>query len=301
MTRRDLSLTIALCASLLAHGVLALVTFEGARRQLASIWLPGYPRTSEDMIEADVPAAIRLGGLEDKGLSPNASPGEESARAKDAPSDQALLSRDPVGPGRIGDLPSFSMIPPTDGPTVDATPEAVAAVARSTPVLPPTIDSVQPFGAGPSEAETIVLKRRAAPAPPSPPVAQNPAAKSSKPAADPAVMSPSESDAFSVLGGIEFRDGRMESRLGRSFKSVRPQLSIAAQLELMALSHPRMVLKISIDATGKVTDVNVVRSTGSDLVDQPVKIAMYQWWFEPTKTAGGQPIGDTVMMPISWH
>jgi TonB family protein len=168
-------------------------------------------------------------------------------------------------------------------------------------VLQPTTESPQPFGAGPSEAQTVVPKRRATPARPSSPVAENPAARSSKPAADPAVMSPSESDAFSVLGGIEFRDGRMESRLGRSFKSVRPQLSFAAQLDLMTLSNPRMVLKITIDATGKVTAVDVIRSTGSNLVDQPVKIAMYQWWFEPPKGPDGKPVGDTVMFPISWH
>ena len=121
MTRRDLSLTIALCASLMAHAALALVTFEGARHQLATIWLPGYPRSAAEMIDAEPVDAIRLGELRNEGLAPNSTPGAESLRAKEAPSDQALLSRDPVGPGRIGGPPSFSMILPTDGPTADAT------------------------------------------------------------------------------------------------------------------------------------------------------------------------------------
>jgi TonB family protein len=304
MSRRDLSLTIALCASLLAHGLLALITFEGARRQLAAIRLPGYPRQSSDTIAAAAPlVGIRLGGLSDDGLSPNASPGREGLRAKEAPGDQALLSRDPQGPGRVGDLPSFSLVPQTDGPAVDAAPAAAAAVMRSVAVLPTPTESAQPFGAGPN-AELAVLKprRAAAPAPPAPAsAAPDTLAKSNRPAADPAVMSASESDAFSALGGIEFRDGRMESRLGRSFKSVRPRLSFAAQLDLLSISNPRLVLKVAIDTAGNVTAVDVVKSTGSTLIDQPVKVAMYQWWFEPAKGPGGKAVGETFLFPISWH
>ena len=303
MRARDLSLTTALCASLVVHAILALVTFEGARRQLAHIWLPPFERHTADVIEADPIDAVRLGGLKDLGLAPNSSPGEESLRAIEAPNDQALLSRDPVGPGRIGGPMSFSMVAPTDGPTVDATPVAMAQAAQSAPVLPVPTDAGQPFGAGSDAVPHLTPKRRSAEPTPATPPAPEPTAvaKSNKPAADPAPMSSSESDAFSTLGGLEFRDGRMEARFGRAFKSVRPQLSLAAQIELMTLTNPRMVMKITIDDTGKVTKVDVVRSTGSDLVDQPVKIAMYQWWFEPSKGPSGKPIGDTVVMPVSWH
>ena len=130
---------------------------------------------------------------------------------------------------------------------------------------------------------------------------QSPIAKSNQRAADPAVMSPSESDAFSTLGGIEFRDGRIDSRLGRAFKSVRPQLGLAAQIDLMGLTDPRIVLKLRIDATGKVVAVDVVHSTGSDSIDQPVKLVMYQWWFEPQKGPTGQAMAETIVFPISWH
>jgi TonB family protein len=115
------------------------------------------------------------------------------------------------------------------------------------------------------------------------------------------MMSDSESDAFSTLGGIEFRDGRIESRMGRAFKSVRPRLSLPAQIELMSLAKKRIVLKIAIDATGKVTSVDVLRSTGRDVIDQPVKLVMYQWWFEPSKGPNGESVGDTIVLPISWH
>ncbi len=298
MTPRDLSLTIALCASLLAHGALALITFEGARRQLGDIRLPGFPRQPPDMIEVDLPDTARLGGLANDGLAPNASPGDETIRAKDTPADQAMLSRDPEGPGRIGDLPSFSLVPQIDEPTVDTTTTAVVP-HRSTPVLPVATAAPQPFGAGPTVASSAAI--------PHPQLSNSPAtpapaqATSNSPAADPAIMSPSESDAFSTLGGIEFRDGRIESRLGRAFKSVRPRLSLPAQIELMSLSEKRIVLKLAIDATGKVTDVDVLRSTGSDLVDQPVKLVMYQWWFEPAKGPNGRAMAETIVFPMSWH
>ncbi len=299
MTRRDLSLTIALCASLLAHGVLALVTFEGAARQLATIRLPGYPRPSNDVIAAAAPDAVRLGGVTNDGLAPNESPGEENIRATDAPVDQALLSRDPRGPGRIGGLPSDSLLPQMSGPTVDGSPLHVVVRSALAPVLPIMTDAPQPFGAGPDAGAAIIVPR---PRPPQPGAMPEPAhAQSPKPAADPAMMSDSESDAFSTLGGIDFRDGRIESRLGRAFKSVRPRLSLPAQIEMMSLAEKRIVLKIAIDATGKVQSVDVLRSTGSNLIDQPVKLAMYEWWFEPPKGADGQGMAETIVLPIRWH
>jgi TonB family protein len=297
MRPRDLSLTIALCASLVAHGILALATFEGARRQLAAIRLPGNPR---DLIQVDTtPDAVRLGGLVDEGLAPNASPGDDGLRARRAPVDQALLSRDPRGPGRIGDLPSDSLVPPTDGPTVDGT---AGDVARGAAVLAAPTDAAQPFGAGPDAVAALVVPRPARPVPvaptPTPPEQQQ--ARSSKPAADPAMQSDSESDAFSTLGGVEFRDGRIESRMGRAFKSVRPRLDLAARIELMSLSEKKIVLTVSIDATGKVRSVDVLRSTGRDVIDQPVKLVLYEWWFEPPKDAQGHARADTFVLPITW-
>lgn len=298
MRPRDLSLTTALCASLVAHAVLALATLEGAARQSSLIRLPGHPREARELITVDAPRAARLGGLTDLGSAPNASPGDEELRAKAAPGDQALLSRDPRGPGHIGDLPSESLMRPTDGPTVDAAP-AVGA-REPAPVLPIAIEAPQPLGAGPGALAAMALPRprrphiAAALETPQPP-------RSSKPAADPAMQSDSESDAFSTLGGIEFRDGRIESRLGRAFKSVRPQLSLAARIELMSLAEKRIVLKIAIDATGKVKMVDVLRSTGSDLIDQPVKLVLYEWWFEPAKGPDGQAVAETLVLPISWH
>jgi TonB family protein len=310
MRGRDLSLTIALCASLLAHGLLALITFEGARLQMATIRLPGFPRENPDVVEVDPPDTANLGGAANDGFSPNSSPGKETIRAKDAPSDQALLSRDPQGPGRIGDLPSFSLVPQTDetaAASSSSTPLVV--LRRSEPVLPVPTDVPQPFGAGPDVRVMLVPRVRPAHArspqsqqqPEQQQQQQSPIAKSNQRAADPAVMSPSESDAFSTLGGIEFRDGRIDSRLGRAFKSVRPQLGLAAQIDLMGLTDPRIVLKLRIDATGKVVAVDVVHSTGSDSIDQPVKLVMYQWWFEPQKGPTGQAMAETIVFPISWH
>jgi len=302
MNRRDLSLTIALCASIIAHGILALATFEISRRQLSDIRLPGFQRQAhnDDVITIDDELSyLRFGTTTNTGLSPNASDGDESLRAKEAPSDQALLSRDPRGPGRIGDLPSPSLLPQEDGPTVDGTAPPLPAVAMV--LSPEATEDAQPFGAGAGLPRQPAVKPRPVIVAP-PAKAENIAvARSNKPAADPAPMSDSESDAFSTLGGVDFRDGKMEARFGRAFKSVRPRLSLAAQIDLMSIARPRMVLKVAIDAKGEVTAVDVVRSTGSEQVDQPVKVAMYQWWFEPAKGPNGQPAADTFLFPISWH
>src|SRR5688500_7240315 len=307
MRARDLSLTIALSASLLAHGLLALITFAGARLQMATIRLPGYPRENPDVIEVDPPDTANLGGAANDGFSPNSSPGKETIRAKDAPRDQALLRRDPQGPGRIGDLPSFSLVPQTDEIAASGSSTPMVVLRRSEPVLPLATDVPRPFGAGPDVA--VMLLPRVRPAQARLPESQqqpgeqqqSTMAKSNQRAADPAIESPSESDAFSTLGGIEFRDGRIDSRLGRAFKSVRPQLGLAAQIDLMGLTDPRIVLKLRIDATGKVVAVDVVHSTGSDSIDQPVKLVMYQWWFEPQKGPTGQAMAETIVFPISWR
>ncbi|HEV2292928.1 MAG TPA: hypothetical protein VGR35_03680 [Tepidisphaeraceae bacterium] len=298
MTRRDLSLTIALCASLVAHGVLALVTFEGAARQLETVQFPPFPRQPADMMRLAPPDTVKLGGATDGGVASNAAPGEEPLFAKEGSADQARLSRDPRGLGRIGELPSESLVPQTDGKVVTNARGAVVEDRR--PVLPVATDSPRPFGAAPDTVAAFATVPRAlrSKLTPLPDPAQ---ARGSKAAADPAVMSASESDAFATLGGIEFRDGRIDSRLGRAFKSVRPRLSLPAQIELMSLADKRIVLKIAIDATGRVRSVDVLHSTGSNLIDQPVKLVLYEWWFEPSIGADGQATADTIVLPIRWH
>jgi len=46
---------------------------------------------------------------------------------------------------------------------------------------------------------------------------------------------------------------------------------------------------VNIDETGKVTEVTVHKSSGSNEIDQPTLIAMYDWWFEPLHDAKAMP------------
>ena len=112
-------------------------------------------------------------------------------------------------------------------------------------------------------------------------------------------MSDSESDPFSKNNaGVTFRDGRVDVRVGRKVKTVRPRLSLAAQYDLFAMQFPRMVVRLSVDPSGSVRRVEIVKSTGSATADQDVKVALYQWWVEPAKNGAGV---DTIEFPITWR
>src|SRR5262249_29758943 len=84
-----------------------------------------------------------------------------------------------------------------------------------------------------------------------------------QPAADPAPQSDSESDPFARVASIRFSGGRLDARLGRAFKSVKPRINLAGELDILSIRSPIVVLKVSIDQNGTVTDVVILRSSGS--------------------------------------
>lgn len=304
----DNSMLIPAIGSFAIHAVLAIVCAEIFSNYRP--WLAGFaPNDVKRSIDEPfiVNRSASLGSRDGIGFASNASQGERQLEAPFAPTDQAFLSRDPIGRGRVGNLPSMALAPAVEDSgesAVDRT-NAQPSVAA---VLPPPTLLHTPLGIGTSindlgrprvdgQALHVAVASAAR--------AQR-ADNGSTPGggvapADPAPMSDSESDPFSKTGRVDFRSGKMEVRFGRAFKSVRPRLSLAAQLDLLGLKSPRIVLKIAIDVKGKVTDVEVLRSSGSKLVDQPVTVAMYQWWFEPAKNADGKPIADEIVLPISWH
>jgi TonB family protein len=61
-----------------------------------------------------------------------------------------------------------------------------------------------------------------------------------------------------------------------------------------------VVLKISIDETGKVISASVYRSSGSIHIDQPCQLAAYEWWFEPLKDKSGKLQKDVILFAISF-
>jgi TonB family protein len=120
-------------------------------------------------------------------------------------------------------------------------------------------------------------------------------------AADPAQQSDSESDPFTTTGAAVFHDGRLRVRSGRKIKTVRPQILVPGILDAIGESDPSVVLKINIDVTGKVTQVGIVHSSGSNDIDQPCVVAVYDWWFEPARDAAGKTVPDVVLFTISFR
>ena len=62
-----------------------------------------------------------------------------------------------------------------------------------------------------------------------------------------------------------------------------------------------MAVRIHVESNGAVRQVEIVKSTGSDSADQDVKVALYQWWFEPPKDKAGVALADVVEFPIIWR
>ncbi len=72
-------------------------------------------------------------------------------------------------------------------------------------------------------------------------------------------------------------------------------------MDSFALLNPSVTLKVNIDATGKVTEVTVHKSSGSNEIDQPTLIAMYDWWFEPLHDDKGNAMPDCVLFTINFR
>jgi TonB family protein len=61
-----------------------------------------------------------------------------------------------------------------------------------------------------------------------------------------------------------------------------------------------VVLELQLDETGQVISAVVVKSSGSNSIDQPCRLAAYSWWFEPAKDANGKPIKDVIMFTVKF-
>lgn len=120
------------------------------------------------------------------------------------------------------------------------------------------------------------------------------------PAADPAADTGLESDPFSKIPGVQFRNGKVDARNGRVVKPIRPRLTEAGRRDLLSLQFPTVLMKVKIDNTGKVIDVTVIRGSGSEAIDMPVYRALWGWYFEPPKDKDGNPLPDTQLVAIHW-
>jgi protein TonB len=308
-TRFGATLFVSAVASAAAHA-LVLAAFSRVRlgsapppepQEMAVVYDGPEPRPGDREFDIGMPLA--------SGYATHDAPGREEQSAREAPQDQPSLSLDPVGTSLNVDVPSA----PGQGafePVMPQVPVPPAVASAAPPAPPPPIpqdlaERVQQERVDAVRAEVPVevpavepVKTEAAVVIPAPPPRPQAVAGSG---ADPAPQSDSESDAFSVLGTAQFRAGRVTVRSGRQVKTRRPKIGLAGMVDLAERNAAQVVLKVSVDAAGKVTDVQVAKSSGSNEIDQPCRVAMYDWWFEPKKDASGHAVADKFQFTISFR
>ena len=325
--RADVSLTFALCASLVLHGLLSLALAEAFVRDVgARIWLP--PPAQRPLAEADAPVPRfdldedprrRLGDAAGTGYAIDESPGEHQLLARQGSLDQPMLSRDPVGRGRVGDEPSEWTAPPGEGGATDAarlpSPTFASASDAQAVGIPSPVNAPSPPSQveAPRDPDGDVASDEATPpqAAPQPAVAMNAPTVAAAPAsdgaarpgprvaADPAPKGESELDPVSVIGTMDFRSGSTTVRAGRKHKIIRPRLTLDAKLDLVTLGSTYVILRMRLDESGNVTSSEIARSSGSDSVDQVFKVTSYEWWFEPARDATSNlPVKDQFQFVI---
>jgi TonB family protein len=298
----------AIAASAAAHA-LVMATFSRVH-----VGTDGSADQSEMTVVFDTPEArqpepeFEIGQRLAKGYATHAADGSREQVARQAPQDQPSLSLDPVGRSLVVDVPSMPTGAAPARGSLAAPPAAASAESAAIAPRPPlealveraTGDVMQWAPPDPTEVVMQAMPIRPS-APQQPQRATAGASGGGGTGADPAPKSDSEVDAFSVLGSAEFRDGRVSVRSGRQVKTRRPKIRLAGMIDMVQASATSVVLKVAVDATGKVTDVDVVRSSGSNEIDQPCRVAMYEWWFEPKKDAAGRAVPDVFKFTISFR
>jgi TonB family protein len=118
---------------------------------------------------------------------------------------------------------------------------------------------------------------------------------------DPAPHSDTDSDAFTKTGSVVFHNGKVDARFGRKVRITRPELLLAGEWDTLGIADPTVVLRISVDVTGNVTNVAVIQSSGTNDIDLPTQKAAFNWWFEPRKDGRGKPVPDVVLFTVRYR
>jgi TonB family protein len=297
-------LFLGLCASLLVHGAIVSLGLDAYERQLEGrIYQPGYGTVPIVTVAAPLPSEFILGDASGTGTAIEASDWPEPLQAAQASQDQPLASLDPAG--QHGAQPPTAAMTATDVP-VDAS--KAQAVARFG-VAPEAVDAVpqalgnkhpQPRRATDAPAESKPTEAPVAPTPPREAAVASSQEPSPAPG-DPGPATETEIDPFSRTASAEFHFGRTDVQFGRRSKLRRPDILLAGQMDLIGAAIPRVTLGIRTDATGKVIDAQVLRSSGSKNIDQPVRLAAYDWWFEPPLGPDGKPVPDSFAFTVTFQ
>jgi len=219
-------------------------------------------------------------------------------------------------PAAVKPLASKSPIVPAVKPLVDPTPLPTDTATPADKTLVATPDHADD-SAKPQKVEEAA-------APPSPNDSATPAAKPALPpaiahdavamnsasptparqpglpvqSADPAPKSDSEIDPFTQTASAELRAGKMVVRAGRKAKLTRPRLPLAGFWDGVAMGHAAVTMRLTIEASGKVARADVLQSSGSNEIDNPICLEAYNWWFEPNKNAAGEPVKTVIPFTV---
>ncbi|HTL29158.1 MAG TPA: TonB family protein [Tepidisphaeraceae bacterium] len=280
MRRRDLSLTVALCASLTVHALLSRALVDRFVAENRQIRLAGAPVessvTSELVKPAITPPTLEfdLGDPDAKGTALDSAPGEKPMRARQGDQDQAFGRVDPPG--------THEPAPPK---------QTLAHMIEMEQRAMATLPQKAPFGIGPSRSEREAPTPRVIPAPnPAPSPDKSGKVAVAPRAGEPAPQLPSETDPFAKAGSVKFERGRTDVQFGRKHKLIRPRFDLAVQQDLLAMRFPiTLVLKLRLDGDGNVAAADVEKSSGSTVLDHAVKITAFKWWFEPKKSKEASP------------
>ena len=104
-----------------------------------------------------------------------------------------------------------------------------------------------------------------------------------KPETSPNPVDPAAAHPDSQVGSDSFGSGNVEIALNRYFPQPHPDLSPLPQG-----THGSVVLEIVIDATGKISDIQLASGLGHG-VDDAVIAVVRQWTYQPA-TKDGKPI-----------
>jgi TonB family protein len=297
MKRPRSSFAIPASISLALHAVLLTVLpryfahpWDSAVANKLSQDAPALP-DSEPVRQPERLAELEIGDTTGNGFAAHDAPAPNEATAREAELDQASLALEPpgAGEGEGGVTQSTKRVLSPFG--VQASLPTPRRVRR--PEILGGDETPQPVES-PGQLAQAALLPTPAPTPSQQSVPQPGGSKAAR-------MSDSESDPFSRIGSAVYVDGAWRVRFGRKVKTRKPKLLLAAQEALFTLQRTEVVFNLEIDESGKVKAVKIVKSSGSNDLDQPTRLSMFDWWFEPKLNADGNPVPDQFQFTIGWR
>jgi hypothetical protein len=97
---------------------------------------------------------------------------------------------------------------------------------------------------------------------------------------NPAPQGQSDVDPFAKAEGISLVGG-VKARQGREIKFSRPRVDLAFRAEFTRLAKRRMeaLFRITTDASGRPRNIEILRSSGSEQIDESLRLALFDSWF----------------------